>query len=129
MWRSGNDSFGGKGKITERYLIDIDGFKMIIDDFFKTDPEVNEAFIGAFRRHHPYKNIAYLRMHTKSKSAWKDICMKLSVNYEYNKKLLNYLSYPFMPELLKVLFIFYRIQSKIYRYLLRTKVKHVSQSN
>ena len=119
MWRSGNDSFGGKGRITERYLVDIDGFKMIIDDFFKSDHEITAAFVGVFRRHHPYKNIAYLRMHTPSKDVWRDICRKLSHDYAYDSALLNILSLSVAPPLLKLLFIFYRIQIKMSRILYR----------
>lgn len=123
-WRSGNDSFGGKGRITERYLVDIDGFKMIIDDFFKSDYEVTAAFVTVFRRHHPYKNIAYLRMHTPSKAIWADICRKLSYNYNYNKTLLGILSLSFAPLLLKLLFILYRIQNKLTRILYRLVSKN-----
>lgn len=119
MWRSGNDSFGGKGKITERYLVDIDGFKMIIDDFFKSDNELMASFVKVFRRHHPYKNIAYLRMHTPSSEIWLDICRKLTLVYGYDAGILRLLSIPFAPVFLRILFFFYRIEMKISRILHR----------
>ncbi|MBU2710379.1 glycosyltransferase family 2 protein [Zooshikella harenae] len=115
MWRSGNDSFGGKGKITERYLIDIVGFKMIINDFFKSDLELIEVFTGAFRRHHPYKNIGYLRMHTASQLKWNDIRRELIDSFGYSESILKLLSVSYAPSILKAAFLFYRVQMKISR--------------
>jgi abequosyltransferase len=129
MWRSGNDSFGGKGRITERYLADMIGFKMIIDDFFKFEPQITKAFVGAFRRHHPYKNIAFLRMHTPSRKIWNDISRRLSNDYGYDQRMLNLLSHTLAPILLKFLFIFYRIQLNVkrlwYRFFPKIKIREL----
>ena len=116
-WRSGNDSFGGPGKIQSRYLVDIDGFKKIMDDFFSDDEEVIKAFREVFRRHHPIKNIAYLRLNVKKKRDWADIRRKLIRDYEYNPFLLAFLWFDMTKIVLYTLFLLNRIVMKIRRNL------------
>lgn len=116
-WRSGNDSFGGPGKIQSRYLVDIDGFKKIMDRFFQGDEEVLSAFRGAFRRHHPLKNIAYLRLNVKLKDDWLEIRRKLVEDYRYSPFLLSFLRPNSCKMALYSLFLLNRVLMKIRRSL------------
>jgi abequosyltransferase len=112
-WRSGNDSFGGAGKIQSRYMIDINGFKRIMDSFFYDDPEVLVAFRGAFRRHHPIKNIAYLRLNVISQDDWMIIEERLVSDYNYNKFALVLLRKQSIKLFLRALFLGHIIFKKI----------------
>lgn len=114
-WRSGNDSFGGAGKIQSRYLVDIDGFKKIMDDFFSGKEKILDAFKGVFRRHHPIKNIAYLRLNVKKQEDWLSIEKKLLNNYNYNKFQIKLLKYQFIRPILYLLFLGHRVLMKIQR--------------
>ncbi len=120
-WRSGNDSFGGPGKIQSRYMVDIDGFKKVMDTFFSNDPDILVAFRGVFRRHHPYKNIAYLRLNTKSEIDWRGIEKKLVDDYAYDPFLLGLLRKDFIKYVLRSLFILNRISMKIRRTIISVK--------
>ena len=83
-WRSGNDSFGGPGKIVERYKIDIFGFLKIGDQFFGRDIEIKNLFFKVFRRHHPFTNLAFLRMNTPTSREWhelEELLIKLNYNH------------------------------------------------
>ncbi len=123
-WRSGNDSFGGPGKIQSRYMIDINGFKKVMDNFFCGDSEILEAFQGAFRRHHPITNIAYLRLNTTHKNDWLDIESRLIADYGYPPLLIVLLRPNFVKLILRFLFILNRIRMKLHRSLIS-----VNQSN
>jgi abequosyltransferase len=116
-WRSGNDSFGGKGKIKERYLVDINGFTLIKKDFFLKSKEISDEFIGAFRRHHPYTNIAYLRMNVSSKTDWEEIQRKLIEDFNYTPWRISIMKSKFSKLVIKGLFFGYRVKSKIQRLL------------
>lgn len=120
-WRSGNDSFGGPGKIQSRYMIDIDGFKKIMDAFFCRDPEILAAFRGAFRRHHPLKNIAYLRLNTRSEADWRNIEKRLVADYEYNPWALALMRKDFTKIALRFLFLGHRVYMKLRRTLANIK--------
>jgi len=120
-WRSGNDSFGGPGKIQSRYMIDIDGFKKIMDSFFCRDPEILTAFRGAFRRHHPLKNIAYLRLNTRSEADWKNIEKRLVVDYEDNPLALALMRKDSTKIILRFLFLGHRVYMKLRRTLANIK--------
>jgi abequosyltransferase len=104
-WRGGNDSFGGKGKIMQRFMVDFVGFKKIIDDFF-IEEEVSTAFKGAFRRHHPFTNIAYLRLNVREIYDWDSISKIAVNNFDYPKWLFLLLrpsvSKPFLYILFKL---------------------------
>src|SRR6266516_613865 len=112
-WRSGNDSFGGPGKIQSRYMVDIDGFKKVMDTFFSNDPDILVAFRGVFRRHHPYKNITYLRLNTKSVIYSRGIDKKLVDDYAYDPFLLGLLRKDFIKYVLRSLFILNRTSMNI----------------
>lgn len=114
-WRSGNDSFGGPGKIQSRFMIDIDGFSKIMNSFFQHDTKILDAFRGAFRRHHPLKNIAYLRLNTKSISDWIGIEKKLIEDFNYEAKPLYLLRSNLVRPLLHVYFTCQRVFRKIKR--------------
>ena len=114
-WRSGNDSFGGPGKIQSRYMIDINGFKKIMDAFFSGNSEILTAFRGAFRRHHPLKNIAYLRLNTASEIDWKEIERKLVEDYEYRPFALALMRKNSIKPILRILFFGHRVHMKIRR--------------
>lgn len=116
-WRSGNDSFGGAGKIQSRYMVDILGFNKIENDFFKDKKEISTAFRKVFRRHHPFKNIAYLRLNTSEKSDWVIISKKLVGYYDYNPLLLCVLKYDFVKPVLYLLFKSNRVLREILRSL------------
>ncbi len=116
-WRSGNDSFGGPGKTQSRYIIDIDGFKKIMDTFFRNDAEILATFRGAFRRHHPFKNMAHLRLHTNSEIDWNNIEKRLIEDYEYNSLALALIRKDFVKPVLFILFLCQRIYRKIKRTL------------
>lgn len=116
-WRSGNDSFGGPGKIQSRYMVDIDGFKKIMDTFFYKDPEILAAFRGAFRRHHPVRNMAHLRLHTKNEVDWMNIEKILVEDYEYNSLTLKLLRKDFVKPVLFIYFLCQRVYRKIKRTL------------
>lgn len=120
-WRSGNDSFGGAGKIQSRYMIDIDGFKRIMNTFFYDDPEVLVAFRGAFRRHHPLKNIAYLRLNVNNQHDWMIIEKRLVDDYNYNKFALALIRKEPIKLILRVLFLCHRIYMKIRRTVANVK--------
>lgn len=114
-WRAGNDSFGGKGKIQSRYLVDIDGFAKIMDDFFSHDEKIINEFKGAFRRHHIFKNICYLRLNVEKYNDWKKIEKKL-VNYlGYNPKKMLLIKSDFIKPLLFLLFQAHRVVNKLNR--------------
>ena len=115
-WRSGNDSFGGKGKIKERYLVDIDGFTMIKKDFFPSN-DLSKEFIGAFRRHHPYKNIAFLRINVSEREDWLGIENKLIQDFNYKPWRIKIMRPEISKMVIKILFLFYRIKMKIQRLL------------
>ncbi|MBW3697564.1 glycosyltransferase family 2 protein [Vibrio sp. T187] len=114
-WRGGNDSFGGAGKIQSRYLVDINGFKMIMDDFFEGKDKVKNAFKTVFRRHHPIKNIAYLRLNVDAKSDWIYISSLLKGNYDYDRVLLSVISPSAAKPALYLLFQVHRVFMKIKR--------------
>jgi abequosyltransferase len=114
-WRGGNDSFGGPGKIQSRYLVDIHGFKMIMDDFFKDKKKILSAFKTVFRRHHPIKNIAYLRLNVRKNKDWKYISSMLKNDYEYNGLQLAILSPSAARPILYLLFQVHRVLMKIQR--------------
>lgn len=118
-WRSGNDSFGGTGNIQKRYLIDIDGFTKIKNEFFKDSIEIANAFKGAFRRHHPYTNLAYLRLNTRKKQDWYSIEDKLVNDFGYNRMILSSIRNDASKIGLKLLFLAYRVQMKISRMLIK----------
>lgn len=120
-WRSGNDSFGGAGKIQSRYLVDIDGFKKIMDDFFSGKEKILDAFKGVFRRHHPIKNIAYLRLNVENQEDWLGIEEKLLNNYNYDKFQIKILKYQYIRPILYLLFLGYRVLMKIQRTFLSVK--------
>jgi len=120
-WRSGNDSFGGPGKIQSRYMIDINGFKKIMDTFFSGDSEILASFRGAFRRHHPLKNIAYLRLNTKNKADWIDIERKLVEDYSYDPFLLGLIRHDLVKFILRFLFILNRVKMKLHRSFISVK--------
>ena len=115
-WRSGNDSFGGPGKIQSRYMIDVDGFSKIMETFFRKDQKILTAFRGAFRRHHPLKNMAHLRLHTNSKIDWEHIEKKLVNDYEYNANTLALIR----SDSIKPILYFYFLCQRIYRKIKRT---------
>jgi abequosyltransferase len=114
-WRSGNDSFGGAGKIQSRYLVDIDGFKKIMDNFFYGKQEILEAFKGVFRRHHPIQNIAYLRLNVKKQEDWLEIEKKLLNDYSYDKFQIKLLKYQYVRPILFLLFLGHRVLMKVKR--------------
>jgi abequosyltransferase len=114
-WRSGNDSFGGPGKVYSRFMIDIDGFIKIMNTFFVPDKEVLTAFRGAFRRHHPFSNIAYLRLHTNCRTQWSEVERKLVDNYEYPRVFLNIIRSDLTKPFLYIFFIAQRIYRKFIR--------------
>lgn len=116
-WRSGNDSFGGPGKIQSRYMIDVDGFSKIMETFFRKDQIILTAFRGAFRRHHPLKNMAHLRLHTNRKIDWEDIEKKLVNDYEYDANTLALIRSDSIKPILYIYFLFQRIYRKIKRTL------------
>jgi abequosyltransferase len=118
-WRSGNDSFGGTGNIQKRYLIDIDGFTKIKNMFFVNDIEIANAFKGAFRRHHPYKNLAYLRLNTGKKQDWYSIEDKLVYDFGYNRMILSAMRNEASKFGLRLLFFAYRVQMKITRMIIK----------
>jgi abequosyltransferase len=118
-WRSGNDSFGGPGKIQSRYMIDINGFKKIMETFFHNDAEILSAFRGAFRRHHPFMNIAHLRLHTNSEIDWNDIEKKLVEDFEYNSSALAVIRNAYVKPVLFILILCQRIYGKFRRTLAR----------
>jgi hypothetical protein len=118
-WRSGNDSFGGAGNFPKRYLVDIDGFTKIIQDFFSSNSEIANAFRGAFRRHHPYKNLAYLRLNTPKKSEWIEIENKLVNDFNYSRAILSIMRSSVSKLGLKVLFLSYKTQSKVKRLFIK----------
>ena len=106
-WRGGNDSFGGKGRITERYLVDINGFAKIADRFI-CNSEVLSKFKRVFRRHHPSLNICYLRMNTPSNNRWYPISDILSNYYLYDPVLLRILDWRLVLPFLHIGFFCHR---------------------
>ncbi|MBN2816770.1 MAG: glycosyltransferase family 2 protein [Campylobacterales bacterium] len=121
FWRSGNDSFGGAGKIQSRYLVDIDGFKKIMDDFFTGKEKILDAFKGVFRRHHPLRNIAYLRLNVKKKEDWLSIEQKLLNDYNYDKVQIKLLKCQCVRPILYLLFLGHRVLKRIRRTLFSVK--------
>lgn len=115
-WRSGNDSFGGPGKTKSRYMIDINGFKLIMNNFFKNDREVWSAFAGAFKRHHPLANIAHLRLNVKNRHEWIAIEEILVNDFEYSGKI-SLLRSEYLKPILTIYFLFQRVYRKICRVL------------
>lgn len=113
-WRGGNDSFGGKGKITERYLVDINGFQKIANEFI-SDGSTLEEFKGVFRRHHPAMNICYLRLNTPTLSKWVPISRVLREYYSYSPVLLAALGFRFAPLVLHVGFFVHRAVNWVLR--------------
>ena len=98
-------------------MIDVDGFKKIMDTFFHNDAEILSAFRGAFRRHHPFKNMAHLRLHTNSAIDWANIEKRLVEDYEYNSLALALIRKDSVKPVLFVFFLCQRIYRKIQRTL------------
>lgn len=110
FWRGGNDSFGGKGKIFKRFMIDFEGFKKINNHFFINKPLVSIAFKKAFRNHHPLSNIAYLRLNTDNNFDWYKIA-KIAINdFLYPHYYFKILSSPIIKVPLYAIFILTRIR-------------------
>lgn len=118
-WRGGNDSFGGKGKIVQRFLIDFNGFKKINERFFFENKNVSLAFKNAFRRHHHVANIAYLRLNTKLTSDW-NLITKLAVNdFNYPRYIFLLLSPKIIKGPLYIVFLANRMRSSFMNYFVR----------
>jgi abequosyltransferase len=114
IWRGGNDSFGGPGKFFSRYCIDLNGFRMLHDDFIP--PALSSAFKSLFRRHHPFLNICFLRLHS-TYNQFVSIC-PLLLWYGYQPHRVSLIKSRFVGHfLLRLLFFFYRCFAKARRLL------------
>ena len=120
VWRGGNDSFGGPGKFFSRYCIDLNGFRMLHDDFIP--PILSTSFKALFRRHHPFLNICFLRMNSTFEQFTS--IYSLLLWYGYPPFLLSLIRIRFVGEfLLRFLFFFYRVFAKARRILGRLSAK------
>ena len=109
-WRGGNDSFGGKGKIFQRYFIDFEGFKKLIDKHYKDDRKVSSLLKSVFRRHHRMRNIAYLRLNSLDDEWWK--VKEYFYYYEYPLLLYYILQTRGIKIFLKLAHISYRLYNR-----------------
>ena len=82
---------------------------------FKGKNDITEAFKGVFRRHHPIKNIAYLRLNTEKQSDWLEIEEKLINDYGYNVFQINLLKCRLVKPVLHMLFLAHRAYMKVQR--------------
>ena len=94
-------------------MVDFVGFNKIMSDFFSSDEDVLHAFRGAFRRHHPFKNIAYLRLNVKSESDWRAITKIAVEDFDYNSSIFVILK---SSAIKPVLFLLFKL-NKISKYI------------
>ncbi len=81
LFRGDNDSFRGKGYPARIYL-DFDGYKEIINHYFKSK-EIRNSFKKLMRREHPfYSSLIRVRSELKSKKDWEKFEKKL-IYYNY----------------------------------------------
>jgi len=73
--RSGNDSFSDKG-IEKRYMLDFDGYFLLANELFASDPQIKREFLQVMTREHRWYRLIKLRSAVQT-SAWKDITSKL----------------------------------------------------
>ena len=90
-----------------------------MDDFFIGDEEVLSEFRGAFRRHHIFKNICYLRLNVRNVQDWKNIELKLINNFGYSKYKLFLLKPSIIRPVLYLMFQVYRVINKLNRLIVR----------
>jgi abequosyltransferase len=76
--RSGNDSFSNQG-IVKRFMLDFDGYLLLANELFETDPQVKRAFLQVMRREHRWYRLVKLRSAIQSSEAWSDLRAKLLV--------------------------------------------------
>lgn len=73
-----NDSFSGQG-IEKRFMLDFDGYLLLANELFASDPQVKRAFLQVMTREHPWYRLVKLRSAIQSNETWKDIRTKLLV--------------------------------------------------
>ena len=84
--RPGNDSFLSQG-IEKRYMLDFDGYLLLANELFESDPQVRRAFLQAMTREHPWYRLVKLRSAIQSSKAWKDLSAKLLL-FGYSRRAL-----------------------------------------
>jgi abequosyltransferase len=84
--RPGNDSFSSQG-IEKRYMLDFDGYLLLANELFESDPQVKRAFLQVIGREHPWYRLVKLRSAIQSSKAWRDLSAKLLV-FGYSRRTL-----------------------------------------
>lgn len=84
--RPGNDSFSSQG-IEKRFMLDFDGYLLLANELFESDPQVKRAFLRVMTREHPWYRLVKLRSAIQSSKAWKDISTRL-LAFGYSRRAL-----------------------------------------
>lgn len=87
LCRGDNDSFLKQGAI-KRFLLDVDGYKLLADNIFLNDSTSKVAFLQVLKREIRLPYLIKLRSLVHNSAQWDEIEQKLS-EYNYNPKALR----------------------------------------